>query len=135
VCPALSFQSYFLQFLVQNICLSDFKIYKPVKILLNEIPPQANSTQSPPLPSAPHSEECCQMVHFLTFNVNLGKFCNERCWYMLWTLCPFYCHLVYFLDICSILWSFWYIYFPVCCTKKYLATLIQKSPFTASVWR
>jgi hypothetical protein len=25
----------------------------------------------------------------------LGKFCNGRCWYILWTLGPFYGHLVH----------------------------------------
>jgi hypothetical protein len=30
--------------------------------------------------------------------VNFGRSCNGRCWYILWTLGPFYCLLLYFLD-------------------------------------
>jgi hypothetical protein len=56
--------------------------------------------------------------------VNFGGSCNGRCWYILWTLGPFYGLLLYFMDI-------WYssrkfgIFFPalVFSTKKNLATL------------
>jgi hypothetical protein len=68
--------------------------------------------------------------------VNIGGPCNRRCWYSLWTFCLFYghyiifwpfgthtylyCgHLVHFLVIWYILWSFG-IFFPVlvCCNEK-----------------
>jgi hypothetical protein len=72
----------------------------------------------------------CQMAYFETKNPNLGKFWMVLKWKMLvyfiaiWFIIrPFgiFCgHLVYFMVI-------WYI-FPVlvCCTKKKLATLVQK---------
>jgi hypothetical protein len=31
--------------------------------------------------------------------VNFGESCNGRCWYILWTLGPFYGLLFYFVDI------------------------------------
>jgi hypothetical protein len=31
--------------------------------------------------------------------VNFGGPCNGRCWYILWTFGPFYCLLIYFMDI------------------------------------
>jgi hypothetical protein len=35
----------------------------------------------------------------LQFLVNFGGSCEERWWYSLWTLGPFYCLLLYFMDI------------------------------------
>jgi hypothetical protein len=43
--------------------------------------------------------------------VNLGGSCNGRCWYILWTLGPFYGLLLYFMDIWYSSWSFG-IFFP-----------------------
>jgi hypothetical protein len=77
------------------------------------------------------------MAHFKTKNPYLGKFWRDLQWNM----------LVYFMAILSILWSFglfcchvvylmviWYI-FPVlvCCTKKYLATLMGSGMDTAQL--
>jgi hypothetical protein len=31
--------------------------------------------------------------------VNFGEVSNGRCWYILWTFCIFYSHLIYFMDI------------------------------------
>jgi hypothetical protein len=54
--------------------------------------------------------------------VNFGGSCNGRCWYILWTLSPFYSLLLYFMDI----WKFG-IFFQVLvfCTKKNLSTLVN----------
>jgi hypothetical protein len=56
--------------------------------------------------------------------VKFWEFCNGRCLYILWPFCLFQGHLVYFVVIWYILWSFG-IFFPfwICCTKKNLATL------------
>jgi hypothetical protein len=56
--------------------------------------------------------------------VNFGGSCNRRCWYMLWTLGPFYGLLLYFMDIWNSSSKFG-IFIPVLvfCTKKNLATL------------
>jgi hypothetical protein len=35
----------------------------------------------------------------LQIRVNIGGYCNGRCWYILWTFGPFYGLLVYFMDI------------------------------------
>jgi hypothetical protein len=56
--------------------------------------------------------------------VNYGGSCTGRCWYILWTLGPFYSLLLYFMDIWYSSWQFG-ISFPVLvfCAKKNLATL------------
>jgi hypothetical protein len=44
----------------------------------------------------------CQMGFFQTKNpnwVNFGGSFNGKCWYILWTLGPFYGLLLYFIDI------------------------------------
>jgi hypothetical protein len=49
----------------------------------------------------------CQMVVFkpkIQFWENLGGSCKGRCWYILWTLGPFYGLLLYFIDIWYSLW-------------------------------
>jgi hypothetical protein len=43
--------------------------------------------------------------------VNFGGSCNGRCWYILWTLGPFYVPLLYFMDIWYSSWKFG-IFFP-----------------------
>jgi hypothetical protein len=82
------------------------------------------------LSAHPH-QQGCQMAYFQTKNPNLGRFWTDLVYFMhIWSilrllgihiLWPFgiFCeHLVYFMVI-------WFI-FPVlvCCTKKYLATLL-----------
>jgi hypothetical protein len=58
--------------------------------------------------------------------INFVGSCNGRCWYILWTLGPFYSLLLYFMGICYILWSFWYIFLAlVFFAKKNLATLLD----------
>jgi hypothetical protein len=43
--------------------------------------------------------------------VNFGGSCKGRCWYILWTLGPFYGLLIYFMDIRYSSWKFG-IFFP-----------------------
>jgi hypothetical protein len=74
--------------------------------------------------------------------VNFGRYCNGRCWYFFMAILSilrpnvlFYDHLVHFVVIWYILWSFWYILwsFGTFCghlvyfsrTEKNLATLCQ----------
>jgi hypothetical protein len=45
--------------------------------------------------------------------VNFVGSCNGRCWYILWTLGPFYGLLLYFMDIWYSSWKFG-IFFPFC---------------------
>jgi hypothetical protein len=65
------------------------------------------------------------MVYLQTKIPNGGS-CNGSCWYILWPFGKFSEHLVYFVAIWDIFWSFG-ILFPilVCCTKKTLATLFE----------
>jgi hypothetical protein len=53
-----------------------------------------------------------------------GGTCTRRCWYILWTLGPFYGLLLYFMEIWYGSWKFG-VFFTVLvfCTKKNLATL------------
>jgi hypothetical protein len=61
--------------------------------------------------------------------VIFGGSCHGTCCHVLWTIGLFYNHLVYFMDIWYISWSFGMI-FPilVCCTKKNLAMSSKKAP-------
>jgi hypothetical protein len=58
----------------------------------------------------------CQMVCFqkktIQIWVNFVGSCNARCWYILWTLGPFYSLLLYFMDIWYSSWKFG-IFIPV----------------------
>jgi hypothetical protein len=77
------------------------------------------------------SRQSCQMVYFQTQNHNLGKFWRGLQWKMLvyfmdiWSI---YGHLIYFIDICYILWSFGiFLLILVSCTKQNLANLLVTS--------
>jgi hypothetical protein len=61
--------------------------------------------------------------------VIFGGSCKGRCWYILWTLGPFFGLLLYFMDIWYSLWKIG-IFIPVLvfCTKKNLATLCTIGP-------
>jgi hypothetical protein len=64
--------------------------------------------------------------------VNFGGSCYGRCWYSIWPFGLFFGYFVYFVATWSMLWLFGTYMFLVfvCCTKKYLATLLLKLIWT-----
>jgi hypothetical protein len=58
----------------------------------------------------------CRVARWFVFKpkiqiwVNFGGSWNGRCWYVLWTLRPFYSLLLYFMDILYSLFNLLYIY-------------------------
>jgi hypothetical protein len=78
-------------------------------------------------------QKCCgkRVARWFVFKpkiqilANFGGSCNGRCWYILWTLGPFYGLLLYFMNNWYSSWKVG-IFSPVLIfsTKKNLATLV-----------
>jgi hypothetical protein len=49
------------------------------------------------------------MAYFQTKNHDLGKFCNERCWKIIWPFGLFYGYVVKFVTILIYFMVIWYI--------------------------
>jgi hypothetical protein len=86
----------------------------------------------------------CQMAYFQTKKnpiwVNFGGSCNGKCWYIICPFGQFYNHLVYFSNMYAV--ASWYILWSsaifspvlVCCTKKNLANLHERTSKKDKVW-